>query len=208
LERVCQPRRLLLEAWRQVKKNAGAAGIDQMSVAEFAERKSELRKLVLQRLRAGTYRFKPARRVLIPKPGKPGKFRKLGIPVVMDRVVAQSIHTVFEEIFDPEFTRSNFGFRTGRSQHQAIEYVRGWVAEGYSWCASIDLQSFFDEIPHELVFKLIRRRIADERLLTLVARAMKAGVVVEGKFEKTTKGVPQGSPLTPPTMLQNTGSLL
>ena len=196
LERVCQPRRLL-EAWRQVKKNAGAAGVDQMSVAEFAERKSELLKLALQRLRAGTYRFKPARRVLIPKPGKPGKFRKLGIPVVMDRVVAQSIHTVFEEIFDPDFTRSNFGFRTGKSQHQAIEYVRGLVAEGYSWCASIDLQSFFDEIPHNLVFKLIRRKIADERLLTLVARAMKAGVVVEGKFERTTKGVPQGSPLSP-----------
>ncbi len=196
LERVCQPRRLL-EAWRQVKKNAGAAGVDQMSVAEFAERKSELLKLALAKLCAGTYRFKPARRVLIPKPGKPGKFRKLGIPVVTDRVVAQSIHTVFEEIFDPQFTRSNFGFRTGKSQHQAIEYVRGLVAEGYSWCAAIDLQSFFDEIPHDLVLKLIRRRIADERLVTLIARALKAGVVVEGEFERTTKGVPQGSPLSP-----------
>ncbi len=200
LERVCQPRRLL-EAWRQVERNAGAAGIDRMSVAEFGERRKELLRLALENLRAGTYRFKPARRVLIPKPGKPGKFRKLGIPVVMDRVVGQSIHTVLEEIYDPQFTRSNFGFRRGRSQHQAIEYVKGLVAEGYNWCASIDLQSFFDEIPHDLVFKLLRRQIADERLLTLIARAMKAGVVVEGKFEKTTKGVPQGSPLSP--MLSN-----
>ena len=196
LERVYKPRRLL-EAWRQVKKNAGAAGIDHMSVTEFEARKGELLRLTRNGLRAGTYRFKPARRVLIPKPGKPGKFRKLGIPVVMDRVVGQSMHVVLGEIFDPLFTRSNFGFRPNKSQHQAIKYVRGLVVKGYRWCAAIDLKSFFDEIPHELVFKLLRRRIADERLLTLVARALKSGVVVEGKFERTTKGVPQGSPLSP-----------
>ena len=196
LERVWQPKRLL-EAWWQVKRNAGAAGIDQMSVAEFAERKSELLRKAREKLRAGTYRFKPARRVLIPKPGKPGKFRKLGIPVVLDRVVAQSIYTVLEEIFDWQFTSSNFGFRRGKSQHQAIRYVRDLVAEGYSWCVSIDLKSFFDEIPHDLIFKLIRREIADEPLVTLIARALKSGVVVGGKFEKTTKGVPQGSPLSP-----------
>ena len=202
LERVWQPKRLL-EAWWQVKKNAGAAGIDQMSVAEFAERKSELLRKAREKIRAGTYRFKPARRVLIPKPGKPGKFRKLGIPVVLDRAVAQSIYTVLEEIYDWQFTSSNFGFRRGRSQHQAIRYVRDLVVEGYSWCVSIDLKSFFDEIPHDLIFKLIRREIADEALVTLIARALKSGVVVDGKFEKTTKGVPQGSPLAPPTMLQN-----
>jgi RNA-directed DNA polymerase len=196
LERVWQPKRVLA-AWRQVKKNAGAAGIDQMSVDEFAEHKTELLRGAIAKLRDGTYRFKPARRVLIPKPGKPGKFRKLGIPVVLDRVVAQSIHTVLEEIFDPGFSASNYGFRKGKSQHQAIGYVRDLVAAGYSWCVSIDLASFFDEIPHDLIFKLIRRKIADEGLVTLIARAVKAGVVVEGKFEKSTKGVPQGSPLSP-----------
>jgi len=138
--------------------------------------------------------------VLIPKEGA-SKMRKLGIPVVMDRIVAQSIHLVFEEIFDSEFTGSNFGFRRGRSQHRAIGHVQSVVGEGYEWCASIDLKSFFDEIPHNLILKLIRRRIADERLVTLIARALKAGVVVEGKFEKTTKGCPQGSPLSP--MLSN-----
>jgi RNA-directed DNA polymerase len=116
---------------------------------------------------------------------------------VMDRIVAQSIHATLDEICDPEFTRSNFGFRKGRSQHQAIRHVREKVKQRYRWCASVDLKSYFDEIPHDLIFKLIRRRIADERLVTLIARALKAGVVVEGQFEKTTKGVPQGSPLSP-----------
>jgi len=196
LERVYEPRRLL-EAWRQVKNNAGAAGIDRMTVKEFDRRKRELFPEIRRKLIAGIYRFKPARRVLIPKAGSPGKFRKLGIPVVIDRIIAQSIHTVFEEIFDPQFTPHSYGFRQGRSQHQAIRYVREKVVEGYEWCVSVDLKSFFDEIPHELIFKLIRRSIADERLVTLVARALKAGVIVEGRFEETTKGTPQGSPLSP-----------
>jgi len=196
LERVYEPRRLL-EAWRQVKSNAGAAGVDQMTVTEFERRKEELFPLIRNKLIAGTYRFKPARRVQIPKMGSPGKFRNLGIPVVMDRIVAQSIHATLDEIYDPGFTQSNFGFRKGRSQHQAIQYVREKVKQRYRWCASVDLKSYFDEIPHDLVFKLIRRRIADERLVTLIARALKAGVVVDGEFEKTTKGVPQGSPLSP-----------
>lgn len=196
LERVYEPRRLL-EAWRQVKSNAGAAGVDHMTVAEFERRKEELFPIIRNKLIAGTYRFKPARRVLIPKKGSPGKHRKLGIPVVMDRIVAQSIHATLDEVYDPGFTQSNFGFRKGRSQHEAIRYVREKVVEGNGWCASVDLKSYFDEIPHDLVFKLIRRQIADERLVTLIARALKAGVIVEGEFQKTTKGVPQGSPLSP-----------
>jgi len=193
-------RRRLLEAWQQVKQNAGAAGIDKMTIEDFERRKGELFKIIYGKLKDGTYRFKPARRVLIPKESS-GRFRKLGIPVVMDRIVAVNINEVFEKIFAPEFSESNFGFRRGRSQHQAIRHVQKIVCEGYEWCASIDLKSFFDEIPHELIFKLIRRKVADERLVTLIARALKAGVVVEGKLEKTTKGAPQGSPLSP--MLSN-----
>ena len=199
LEKVCEPRRLLA-AWRQIKRNAGAAGIDRMTVGEFERREDELLQLIHEKLKTETYRFKPARRALIPKEGT-SKKRKLGIPVVMDRIVSQSINLVFTEIFDPDFTESNFGYRRGKSQHQAIKHVQNIVREGFEWCASVDLKSFFDEIPHELVLKLIRRKIADERLVTLIARALKAGIVVKGKYEKTTKGCPQGSPLSP--MLSN-----
>ena len=199
LKRVYEPRRLR-QAWQQVKKNAGAAGIDQMTVKDFERRKDELLKLIHQKLKAGIYRFKPARRTLIPKEST-SKLRKLGIPVVMDRVVSQSVNLVFQEIFDPEFTKSNYGFRKGMSQRQAIYHVQDIVLEGYEWCASIDLASFFDEIPHNLILKLIRRKIADEGLVTLIARALKAGTVVDGEFEKTIKGCPQGSPLSP--MLSN-----
>ena len=195
MERVYDRRRLQ-RAWRQVRANAGAAGVDNMTVEGFAEREEELLEVIHDKLEAGTYRFKPAKRVLIPKPGSPKK-RKLGIPVVMDRVVSQSLHGVLTEIFESDFSESNFGFRRGKSQHQAIRHAQAAVADGYEWCASLDLQSFFDEIPHDLIFKLIRRRIRDERLVTLIARALKAGVVVEGVVEKTDQGCPQGSPVSP-----------
>ena len=197
VEKVYDPGRLYA-AWQQVRSNAGAAGIDGMTVETFESREEELLSVIHEKLREGIYRFKPARRVLIPKEGT-SKMRKLGIPVIMDRVVSQSINLVFEEIFDPDFTESNFGFRRGKSQHQAIKHVQKIVAEGYEWCASIDLQSFFDEIPHDLILKLIRRKISDEKLVTLIARALKAGVIEDGILVKTLKGCPQGSPLTPRT---------
>ncbi len=199
MKQVYEPRRLR-KAWQQVRQNAGAAGIDQMTVEAFEQRKNELLTLIHEKLKVGIYRFKPARRTLIPKEGDT-KMRKLGIPVVMDRVVSQSVNLVFQEIFDPDFTKSNYGFRRGHSQRQAIYHVQMIIKEGYEWCASIDLAKFFDEIPHNLVLKLVRRKIADERLVTLIARALKAGIMVDGKFEKTTKGCPQGSPLSP--MLSN-----
>lgn len=195
LERVYDRRRLHM-AWQQVQKNVGAAGIDKMTVEAFANREGELLPLINERLKSGNYRFKPARRVLIPKPGSL-KMRKLGIPVVIDRVVSQSINLVFEEIFAGDFTQSNFGFRRGKSQHRALGHARQAVVDGHKWCASIDLKSFFDEIPHDLILKLIRRKIRDERLVTLIARALKAGVMVDGVLEMTTKGCPQGSPLSP-----------
>jgi RNA-directed DNA polymerase len=170
------------------------------TVADFACREEDLLDLIQAKLQAGTYRFKPARRVEIPKPGST-KTRKLGIPVVMDRIVSNSLHSVLEELFEPDFTTSNFGFRRGKSQHQAIGHVRQAVVDGYEWCAATNLQGFFDEIPHDLILKLIRRKIRDERVVTLIARALKAGVMVEGVLEKTVKGCPQGSPVSP--MLSN-----
>ena len=195
LVKVYEPGRLQ-RAWQQVRANAGAAGIDQMTVEEFAQREEELLGLIHDKLKSGSYRFQPARRVEIPKPGT-SKTRKLAIPVVMDRIVGTSLHSVLEEIFDPEFTESNFGFREGRSQHQAMRQLQRLVNEGRDWAVAVDLQSFFDEIPHGLILRLIRRKVADEQFVTLLARLLKAGVIVEGGFEKTTKGCPQGSPLSP-----------
>jgi len=195
MERVYDRGRLH-RAWRAVKSKAGAAGIDQMTVEAFAERAEEYLDLIHDKLGAGSYRFKPVRRVEIPKPGSTKK-RKLGIPVVMDRIVSHSLHTVLEELYEGDFTASSFGCRRGKSQHQAIEHLRQAVVEGYEWCASIDLQGFFDEIPHDLILRLMRRKIRDERVVTLIARELKAGVKVAGRIEKTTKGCPQGAPVSP-----------
>ena len=195
LVKVYEPERLQ-QAWQQVRKNAGAAGIDQMTVGEFAEREETLLSLIHDKLSSGIYQFQPARRAEIPKEGT-SKTRKLGIPVVMDRIVGTSMHLVLEEYFDPEFTDSNFGYRKGRSQRQAIRHLQALVNEGREWAVAVDLRAFFDEIPHGLILKLIRRKIADEQFVTLLARLLKAGVVVDGVFEKTIKGCPQGSPLSP-----------
>jgi group II intron reverse transcriptase/maturase len=167
-----------------------------MTVAAFAKRERELLALIHKKLKAGTYRFKPARRALIPKRGSLQK-RKLGIPVVMDRIVSDSLRSVLEEIYRSDFRPSNFGFREGKSQHQAIAHVKRAVVDGYTWCAAIDLQSFFDEIPQGLILKLIRRKVRDEQLVTLIARALKAGVIVDGVFQKSRQGCPQGSPVSP-----------
>jgi group II intron reverse transcriptase/maturase len=186
----------LRRAWEQIRKNAGAAGVDKMTVRQFEQRRQELLELMTQKLAQATYRFKPVRRTLIEKEGS-SKKRKLGIPTVMDRVVGQAMHLVPAEIFDASFSRSNFGFRVGKSQAAAIRHVQKAVREGYTWCASIDLKNFFDEIPHGVILKLLRRRIRDEGFITLVARALKAGVIIEGVKQKSTKGCPQGSPLSP-----------
>jgi RNA-directed DNA polymerase len=186
MAKVYDPRQLQA-AWRRVKSNAGAAGVDQMSVEDFACRESELLTRIHDKLESGKYRFQPAMRVLIPKPGTTKK-RKLGIPVVMDRIVGVSMKEVLEGIFDSEFTESNFGYRLGKSQHQAIHHLQSHVQEGKEWAVAVDLKAFFDEIPHNLIMKLICRKVADEGFLTLVARVLKAGVMIDGKLVKTTKG--------------------
>ena len=199
MERVYDRERLW-NAWKQIKTNAGAAGVDKVTVAMFQQQEETYMSLAEEKLRIGHYRFKPARRVLIQKADTTKK-RPLGIPVVMDRVVSQSASRVLEGIVDKTFTRSNFGYRMGKNQHQAVHHMKEIINQGYPWCVSIDLKDFFNQIPHGLIFKLIRRRIADERFVTLIARALKAGVVIDGEFTKTDKGCPQGSPLSP--MLSN-----
>ena len=117
-----------------------------MTVEEFAQREEPLLALIHDKLTSGSYRFQPARRVEIPKPGT-SKTRKLGIPVVMDRIVGTSMHSVLEELFDPAFTESNFGFRKERSQHQAIRHVQRLVKEGRDWAVAVDLKAFLTRFP-------------------------------------------------------------
>ncbi len=138
LVKVYDPGRLHT-AWQRVRTNAGAAGIDQMTVEEFAQREEQLLVLIHDKLKSGNYRFQPARRVLIDKQGT-SKKRKLGMPVVMDRIVGASMHRVLEEIFDPDFTESNFGFRRGKSQHQAIRQLQRLVKEGREWAVAVRRQ--------------------------------------------------------------------
>ena len=141
IQRVYEPERLR-SAWQQVKRNAGSAGIDRMSIKDFERRIKELAPIIVNKLKQGTYRFKPAKRVYIRKENS-DKLRPLGIPIIMDRIVSQGINTVLEEIFDKGFTDSNYGFRKGKQQVMAVEHVKKLIVDGYKWCASVDLESFF-----------------------------------------------------------------
>ena len=155
LVKVYEPGRLQL-AWQQVRKNAEAAGIDQMTIDEFALREDAMLALIHDKLKSGSYRLLPVKRVLIPKPGTTKK-RKLGRSVVMDRTMGMSRHSVLEAVFDPDLTVSNVGFRRGRSQVKAIQHLQRLVKEGRKWAVAVDLKAFFDEIPQGLILKSIRR---------------------------------------------------
>ena len=156
-------------ASQQVRKNAGAASIAQMTVGEFKEREEYLLNLIHDKLSSGTYQFQPACRVEIPKAGT-SKTKKLGIPVVIDRIVGTRMHFVLDAYFDPQVTDSSFSFRKGKSQHQTIWHLQALVNEEREWAVVVDLRAFFDEIPRDLILKLVHRQVADERFVCDSAR--------------------------------------
>ncbi len=185
----------ILRAWKQVRANKGAPGIDNISIEEFPEYAHENWKGIKTSLLDGTYRPQPVKRVEIPKDN--GGTRNLGIPVVTDRVIQQAITQVLTPVLDPHFSESSFGFRPGRSAHQAVKKVLKLIQRGYAYAVDIDLEKFFDTVDHDVLMSRVSRRISDKGILRLIGKYLRGGVVVNGKLNETSNGVPQGGPLSP-----------
>ena len=185
----------LRRAWKRVKANRGAPGIDGMHIEDFAQFARERWPSIRERLVDGNYRPQPVRRVLIPKPG--GGERPLGIPTVTDRLIQQAIAQVLTPIFDPGFSASSFGFRPKRSAHGALRQVQADVRAGYRIAVDLDLAKFFDNVRHDILMARVARRVGDKRLLALIGRYLRAGVMVGETLEPSELGTPQGGPLSP-----------
>ena len=186
----------LHRAWKQVKSNQGAPGIDGMVLDDFAAYARLHWGEIRQSLRDGRYRPAPVRRVVIPKPGGKGE-RLLGVPTVLDRVIQQAISQVLTPLFEPEFSEFSFGCRPNRSAHGAIKQVKAYVKEGYRVVVDLDLEKFFDTVNHDVLMARVARKVRDKTLLALIGRYLRAGVMVEGVVQATEWGTPQGSPLSP-----------
>ena len=197
IEEVCEKENLK-EALRRVKANAGAAGIDGMSVTELPEFLRENWPRLKEQLFAGTYKPQPVRRVEIPKTG--GGTRKLGIPTVVDRFVQQAVLQVLQVLqkrWDPTFSEFSFGFRPGRSAHQAVMRAQEYIQQGYGWVVDIDLEKFFDRVNHDVLMARVAKRVSDKRILKLIRGFLNSGVMENGLVGPTEEGTPQGGPLSP-----------
>jgi RNA-directed DNA polymerase len=185
----------LNQAYKRVKGNGGAPGVDGMTVEALRGWIAANREALIASLLDGSYEPQPVRGVSIPKPG--GGERQLGIPTVVDRLVQQAIAQVLEPILDPAFSESSFGFRPGRSAHKALRQAQEYVADGYEIVVDLDLEKFFDRVNHDILMSRLARRIGDKRLLRTVRRFLQAGMMVNGVCNERHEGTPQGGPLSP-----------
>ena len=183
----------LKEAMRRVKANKGSAGIDGMTVDELPDYSELL--VVREQLLSGSYRPQPVKRVEIPKPD--GGVRQLGIPTALDRFVQQAVMQVLQRQWDQTFSDSSYGFRPGRSTHQAVEQAQQYIAAGHGWVVDLDLEKFFDRVNHDKLMGQIAKRVGDKRLLKLIRAFLNAGVMENGLVSPSVEGTPQGGPLSP-----------
>ena len=184
---------ILAGAWAEVKANEGAPGVDGVTIADIeAQGEEEFLAELQTELMERRYRPLPVRRVHIPKPGRPNESRPLGIPALRDRVVQQAVKTVLEPIFEADFRDCSYGFRPRRSAHQALEKVRVTMNSGARWVADVDVRAFFDEIGHDVVLRLVQKRVSDRAVLKLIKAWLRTGVMEEGEYGETITGTPQG----------------
>ena len=182
-------------AFKQVKRNKGASGVDKMEVESLKGYLVTNKDGLIKSIQMGKYRPNPVRRVLIPKEN--GKQRQLGIPTVVDRVIQQSIAQKLTLIYEPQFSAYSYGFRPKRSAHQALRKCQDYITQGYIYAVDMDLERFFDTVNHSKLIEVLSRTIKDGRVVSLIHKYLNAGVMQKGHYEETYEGVPQGGPLSP-----------
>jgi len=194
MEEVCE-RGNCEQALARVKANKGSAGVDGMTVHQLPAYLKQYWPQIREQLLSGTYKPQPVKRVEIPKPD--GGVRKLGIPTVLDRLIQQAVMQVLQRKWDGTFSDHSYGFRPGRSAHQAVEAAQQYIAAGYRWVVDLDLEKFFDRVNHDRLMAKIAERVGDQRVLTLIRAFLRAGVMENGLANPVDEGTPQGGPLSP-----------
>src|SRR5829696_2703106 len=194
MEAVCE-RQNCRQALARVKSNKGSAGIDGMTVEQLPAYLKQHWPTIREQLLRGTYKPQPVKRVEIPKPD--GGVRKLGIPTVLDRFIQQAVMQVLQRSWDRTFSAPSYGFRPGRSAHQAVSKAQQYIADGYGWVVDLDLEKFFDRVNHDKLMAKLAQRISDKRLLKLIRACLRAGVMEGGLVSRVDEGTPQGGPLSP-----------
>ncbi len=185
-------------AWEKVYANRGSGGVDGQNLEDFAQRADQHLDRLQRELAENAYQPHPVKQVPIQKDGRPGEYRLLGIPIIYDRVCQQALLNRLEPIFEPVFDDANFGYRRGRSTHDALRKVWKEIQDGRAWIVDADLKDFFGSVDHEKLLTLVAQRLSDGRVLRLIQATLKAGSYGKGRLFPTERGTPQGGVVSPP----------